>query len=56
MQYQVIYFVRSIEKEAIEALNEKINLLLSNGWQTQGGVCVIRDMQGYYHVYQAIVK
>lgn len=56
MEYKVIYFERHSEKEAIEALNEQITELLSNGWQTQGGVSVIRDLSERYHVYQAMVK
>lgn len=56
MEYKVIYFERHSEEEAIEKLNEQINELLSNGWQTQGGVCVIQDSQDFYHVYQAIIK
>lgn len=55
MEYNVIYFKRFDENEAIRTLNNKINELLSYGWQTQGGVCIIQDSGGYYHVYQAIV-
>ena len=56
MEYKVIYFERHSEEEAIKALNNQINELLSNGWQTQGGVCVIQDSREFYHVYQAIKK
>lgn len=34
MEYKVIYFERHSEEDAIKALNDQINELLSNGWQT----------------------
>jgi len=56
MEYKVVYFERYSEDEAITTLEEKVTELLSQGWQTQGGVTVIRDTQNFYHVYQAMVK
>ena len=56
MEYKVIYVERSFEKEAIKALNNQINELLSKGWRTQGGVCVIQDSMKFYHEYQAMIK
>lgn len=56
MEYKVIYVSRSSEEEAIKVLNNQINELLSDGWQTQGGVCVLKDSMWFYHVYQAVVK
>jgi hypothetical protein len=56
MEYKVVYFERYSEDEVITTLEEKVTELLSQGWQTQGGVTVIRDTQNFYHVYQAMVK
>ena len=56
MEYKVIYFERHSEEEAIKALNKQINELLSNGWKTQGGVCVVQDSREFYHVYQTVVN
>lgn len=56
MEYKVIYLERNSEEEAIKALNDQINELLANGWQTQGGISVIQDSRDFYHVYQAIIK
>ena len=54
--YQVIYFERHSQDEAIKALEEKINELLSDGWEVKGGISVIKDAQEFYHVYQAMVR
>ena len=43
MEYKVVYIERYSEDGAITALEEEVTALLSNGWQTQGGVTVIRD-------------
>lgn len=56
MEYKVVYFVRYSDAEAITALEETVTELLSQGWQTQGGISVIRDTQNFYHMYQAMVK
>lgn len=55
MEYKVIYFERHSEEDAIKALNNPINELLSSGWTPQGGVCVIQDPSGFYHAYQTVI-
>ena len=47
-----------INNELRVKVGDKVNegQLLAEGWQTQGGVTVIRDTQNFYHVYQAMVK
>jgi hypothetical protein len=54
--YQVIYFENRSEDKAIKTLEKEINRLLSNGWEAKGGISVIKDSQGFYHVYQAMVR
>lgn len=41
--YQVIWFERYSIDEAIKALEKKINELLSDGWEAEGGISVIKN-------------
>jgi hypothetical protein len=47
---------RIIEASSAATLEERITMLLSNGWKLQGGICVNRDLGNRTVYYQAVSK
>ena len=56
LEYRVIHIVKQGEEEAIKELELAVSHFLENGWVTTGGIALYKDLDLYYHLYQAIVK
>lgn len=50
MEYDVVY------ASSIEGLIKKVNQMIAEGWQLQGGVTVSTQDGTEYYFYQAVVK
>jgi len=55
-KYQVVHIVKQGEEDAIKELELAVSSFLDDGWKTAGGIVVYKDLDLYYHLYQAIVK
>lgn len=54
--YRVIHIVKQGEEEAIEEFEKTVTKFLQDGWSLVGGVAIYKDIDLYFHFYQAIVK
>ena len=50
MEYDVVY------ASSVEGLIKKVNQMIAEGWQLQGGVTVSTQDGTEYYFYQAVVK
>ena len=54
--YQLVFCEKFTIQEGIAAIEEKVNELCDDGWQPQGGICVMQNDMGYYNFYQAMIR
>lgn len=50
MEYDVVY------ASSVEGLIKKVNQMITEGWQPQGGVTVSTQDDTEYYFYQAVVR
>ncbi len=50
MEYDVVY------ASSVEGLIKKVNQMIAEGWQLQGGVTVSTQDDTEYYFYQAVVR
>lgn len=50
MEYDVVY------ASSVEGLIKKVNQMIAEGWQPQGGVTVSTQDDTEYYFYQAVVR
>ena len=55
-EYRVVHIVKQGEEEAIKELELAVSRFLEDGWETTGGIALYKDLDLYYHLYQAIVR
>lgn len=54
--YRLVFFEKISIEDGITAIEEKVNELCDDGWQPQGGICVMQNDMGYYNFYQAMIR
>ena len=56
MQYDVVFFENYDIVEALKMTKEEVNRLSKEGWKPQGGIFVNQNEEGFYQIFQAIIK